>query len=244
MPLLNHFVPPLVASHPWRSFHNAWAATIARQLNEGVLPPSFYAMPTSDFGGPVEIDVATLQEEAVDGKWAPADSGALWMPPAAAMTVAVEFPVLDLIEVQVFHDDGERRLTAAIELISPANKDRPATRKAFAVKCASYLNEGASVVVVDVVTGRRANLHAELVQLLDLDASAEWQSPTQLYANAYRTLAAAGDDSQIQIWHEPLTLGRQLAELPLWLGVDVAVKLDLEKSYMATCHDLRIRLAG
>jgi hypothetical protein len=39
MPLLDHFNPPLNRTHPWRSFHAAWAAAMARLLNQGVLPP-------------------------------------------------------------------------------------------------------------------------------------------------------------------------------------------------------------
>jgi hypothetical protein len=36
MPLLDHFNPPLSRTHPWRSFHGAWAAAMARLLNQGV----------------------------------------------------------------------------------------------------------------------------------------------------------------------------------------------------------------
>jgi len=244
MALLDHFLPPLSISHPWRGFHSAWATAIAKQLNDGILPSRFYAIPNIELGGPVEIDVATLMEDAASVGLKPEDGTALWTPPAAAVAVPVEYPALDLIEVQVFHDEGGPRLTAAVELVSPSNKDRPATRRAFTVKCASYLNQGTSVVVIDVVTNRRANLHAELVRLLDLDAGADWQSPTSLYAAAYRSLTGDNDGAQLQIWPEALTLGLPLPRLPLWLGVDVAVPLDLEQSYMATCRDLRIRLAS
>ncbi len=45
MPLLDHFNPPLNRTHPWRSFHGAWAAAMARLLNQGVLPPGYYRRP-------------------------------------------------------------------------------------------------------------------------------------------------------------------------------------------------------
>ncbi len=63
MPLLDHFNPPLNRTHPWRSFHGAWAAAIARLLNQGVLPAGYYAVPMVDRDGPVEIDVAALREQ-------------------------------------------------------------------------------------------------------------------------------------------------------------------------------------
>src|SRR5947209_18424496 len=91
MPLLDHFNPPLSRSHPWRSFHGAWAAAMARLLNQDVLPPGYYAVPLVDRGGPLEIDVAAPQT---------------WTPPA-----------VEGVEVQVFADDGDPRLAAAVELV-------------------------------------------------------------------------------------------------------------------------------
>ena len=64
MPLMDHFNPPLNRTHPWRSFHGAWAAAMARLLNVGVLPPGYYAVPNVDRDGPIEIDVAALREPA------------------------------------------------------------------------------------------------------------------------------------------------------------------------------------
>jgi hypothetical protein len=44
-------------------------------------------------------------------------------------------------EVLVFSSDGGPTLGAAVELVSPGNKDRHQTRTAFAVKCAAYLQQ-------------------------------------------------------------------------------------------------------
>src|SRR5204863_6552861 len=62
MPLLDHFAAPLNRTHPWRSFHGAWAAAMARLLNQGILPAGHYAVPLIDREGPIEIDVAALRE--------------------------------------------------------------------------------------------------------------------------------------------------------------------------------------
>src|SRR4051794_3873039 len=79
MPLPDHFPPPLSRTHPWRGFHGAWAAAMARLLNAGVLPPGYYAVPFLDRDGPVEIDVATLREFDPAGA---AESVQLWTPTA------------------------------------------------------------------------------------------------------------------------------------------------------------------
>jgi hypothetical protein len=99
------------------------------------------------------------------------------------------------------------------------------------------------VVVVDVVTSRRANFHAEMLRLLDLNGPAAWQSPSDLYAVAYR-VASAEQARRLEAWPEPLAVGSPLPRVPLWLGSDICVPLDLEATYQMTCADLRIRLAG
>jgi hypothetical protein len=242
MPLRNHFVAPLSVSHPWSGFHSAWANAIAQQLNRGLLPPQFYAIPHVQLGGPLEIDVATLEQDQAGNFSTPATATS-WTVPAAPITALVDFTSLDVIEVQVLQDEGGPRLAAAIELVSPANKNRPGHRRAFAVKCVGYLQSGASVIVIDVVTERLANLHAEIMGLLETANGAVWESPTHLYAVAYRTIAAE-EQRQIQAWPAVLTIGAPLPTLPLWLGAEFTIPLDLETSYQTTCADLRIRIGG
>src|SRR5689334_22895335 len=58
-------------------------------------------------------------------------------------------------EVRIFGVERQRQLVAAIEFVSPANKDRPQSRDSFVAKCAALLRKGVSVSVVDLVTLRR-----------------------------------------------------------------------------------------
>lgn len=237
MPLLDHFNPPLSRTHPWRSFHGAWAAAMARLLNQGVLPEGYYAVPLLDRDGPIEIDVAALR-----GQDAPEPDGAApqtWAPPAPGLAVAVELPAVDGVSVQVFADDGDPRLAAAVELLSPRNKDRPQARQAFAVKCVGYLQQGSSVVVVDTVTTRRADLNAAILSLL----RAEGATPEGPSAVSYRAVGREEETQQLQLWPAPLALGQPLPTLPLWIAADFSVPLDLEASYQVTCADLRIAQA-
>src|SRR3954451_9082171 len=113
MPLLDHFHPPLARTHPWRGFHGAWAAAMARLLNAGVLPPGYYAVRFLDSDGPIEIDVAALRESETAG-----EGGIVrpWTPAAPGLVVAVEWPTADDVRVEVFADDGDPQLAAAVEL--------------------------------------------------------------------------------------------------------------------------------
>jgi hypothetical protein len=228
MPLLDHFNSTLSRTHPWRSFHGAWAAAMARLLNQGDLPSGFYAVPLLNRDGPIESDAAAL----VPRTWTPPDSG---------LALTVELFAVDAVEVQVFADDGGPHLSAAIELISPRNKDRPQARQAFAIKCVGYLQQGSSVVVVDTVTTRRADLNAAILSLLGVETEAAVKPG--LSAVSYRAVDYQKETQQLQTWPAPLSLGQPLPTLPLWIAADFAVPLDLEASYRATCADLRIRPA-
>jgi hypothetical protein len=241
MPLLDHFHPPLRGPRRWEGFHHAWAANIAQQLNQDVLPTGYFAESEISLGPNLEIDVAAWEATPAQAAvQTTATAAAVWAPSRPALAFAVDFAHLDVCEVRVYEELGGAELRAAIELVSPANKDRPSHRRTFTAKCAGYLRHGVSVVIVDVVTERSADLHAELVEALDAAVpEAAWQSPTGLYAVAYRPVPAR-DRPRVEAWPEALVLGRPLPVLPLWLTVDACVPLRLEESYVTTCTGLRI----
>jgi hypothetical protein len=130
-------------------------------------------------------------------------------------------------------------LVAAIELVSPGNKDRAAHRQAFAVKCASYLSQGISLIVIDIVTGRRANLHNEIMRALGHGEAFALPSETVLYTVAYRPIVRDGSE-QIEVWPSPLEVGRPLPTLPLALNAEHCVPVDLEKTYTVACRRRRL----
>jgi hypothetical protein len=240
MPLLEHFRPPLSVTHPWKGFHSAWANAITNGLNE-VLPEGYYAIPEVPLGDQIEIDVATFES----GDPNPSASGvatAVWAPPRPRLTVQVDFSRVQGVAVHVFQDEGGPQLRAAIELVSPANKDRPRSRLTFAAKCVGYLERGVAVIVLDTVTGRRANLHAEIAQALEAAEGLAWDSPTNLYAVAYRVVSRQGQ-TEVEAWPETLVVGKELPVVPLWIGADLSLPLPLETSYMAACRALRIAVA-
>ncbi len=156
------------------------------------------------------------------------------------LTLAVEWPNIDDVRVEIVSDEGEPRLAAAIELVSPRNKDRPRAREAFAEKCADHLRRGCGVVVVDVVTTRRADLHFELLVALEIESTSDVSG--QLSAMSYRSVGHERD-GQLLIWPAILEIGVPLPTLPLWLGAELAVPLDLEASHSAACVDLRVKRA-
>jgi hypothetical protein len=239
MPLLDHFHPPLHGPRRWEGFHHSWAAFIAKQLNEDALPPHYFAESEISIGPELEVDVATLESPQRNGK-NKGTATLTWTPPRPKLAVAVDFSRLDSYEIRVFQDlGGGAELRAAIELVSPANKDRPGSRQTFAAKCAGYLQHGVSVVIVDVVTSRSANLHADLFDTLEVKRRSTWESPTGLYVVSYRPVTTR-KRPRVEVWPETLELGEPLSTMPLWLSLDLSVPVRFEESYVATCKSLRI----
>lgn len=230
MPLLDHFHPPLSERRHWHSFHNAWATYLASQLN-AILPAGYFAEANVQFG--VEIDVAALQEPGVAG----VEPG--WTPPLPQASHPFEMAGV-VVEVQLFSRSGGPQLAGAIELLSPANKDRPAHRDAFVAKCVTYLQAGVGLVVVDVVTERPADLHREL--LLRLGMADPGPGPT-LSGSAFRPVERDGV-RVLDVWREPLAVGQVLPTLPLWLRGGLCLPVELEATYERTCREQRVQPAA
>lgn len=238
MPLLDHFHPPLSEIRSREGFHSHWTSSLAAQLNVGLLPPRHFAEPQVSRGR-VEVDVATDRLPVVNGASstpasAPSSGGVatvtvpVWAPPAPAWEMdavfAPEFRVL------VISNQAGPTLVGAIELVSPANKARPAARRAFAMKCLNYLNAGIGLIVVDVVTERLANLHDEMTRLIIGDAP-RFPDEVASYATAYRPFRRA-DEDKVAVWPVTLAVGDLLPALPLWLrDVEDPVRVDLEAAY-------------
>jgi hypothetical protein len=241
MPLLDHFHPPLSQRRPWESFHATWSSALADHLNRDVLPSGYIALEQVHRGPAIEIDIGTFTEPAeatTNGAGGTATTThTVWTPAAPPVVLPGTFP--EQYTIEILSTEGGRTLVAAIELVSPGNKDRAEKRRLFAAKCATYLARGVGLVVVDIVSSRQGNLHNELVELLGLDAAFRMAGATLLYAVAYRPLRQDSND-QIDAWPMSLQLGQPLPTVPLSLAADCCLAVDLEKAYLDACQRRRV----
>ncbi len=60
-----------------------------------------------------------------------AEGGTVTLISAPTLTVPADLSTLDDYEVRIYDTDPYRTFVAAIEIVSPANKDRPETRDQF-----------------------------------------------------------------------------------------------------------------
>jgi hypothetical protein len=243
MALHDHFRPPLSVRRHWHAFHNAWATYIAADLNQR-LPEGYFAESNVQFA--IEIDVATFEEPGLTridavapGEYIDSLStgvGVEWVAPAPTQTLTIAL-MDETVEILVFNQAAGPTLTGVLELVSPANKDRPAHRAAFISKCAAYLQQGIGLMIIDIVTDRRVNLHNDLVTRLCSASVVPWQA--DLYVVSYRPVQRAEQPS-LDVWQAPVALGHALPLIPLWLRGHLCVPVPLDITYERTCREQRI----
>ena len=243
MPLRDHFRLPVSKKASWEGFHATWPTCIVQQLRN-LLPPGFVAEPRVHLGTLMEIDVGALEMDdwpQEGGSIAHGNGGtatATWTDTIPTVAVDTDPPDEYEYEVRIFDAERERQLVAAIEFVSPANKDRPESRDSFVAKCSALLRKGVAVSVVDLVTIRRFNLYAQLMEFVGHPDPTMTDGPS-IYAASCRWFTK-GTRARLEAWSHTLTVGESLPKLPLWLSDSQVVSLDLEPSYEQACHDLWI----
>jgi len=242
MPLRDHFRPPLSARASWEGLHGGWPMVIVQQLGKK-LPDQYIVEPRVHLGAQVEIDVATFEQDGAGAAHAQADrtsvAAVAWAPAEPSLTIETDLADFDEYAVRVYDLRRGRRLVAAVEIISPGNKDRAENRSQFTAKCAALLRQGVSLVLVDLVTVRKSNLYAELLRMIGTRDPAIGDEPPATYAVACRW-RPRGASRCLDVWNHALAIGQPLPCLPLWLTGELAIPLDLEASYEQTCRDLRL----
>jgi hypothetical protein len=121
------------------------------------------------------------------------------------------------------------RLIAAIELISPRNKDRPSACMAYTGAYAAYLLRGVHLLLVDV---HRRPLSFSFADRIAQELELEQPPCPAPVAVAYRVgELAPGGGRFLALWRRPLTVGSPLPTMRLPLSLQESVSVDLEETY-------------
>ena len=238
MPLRDHFRSPVNDTHSWDEVHGQWPGEIVRDLTT-ILPVGYRAAPKVHLGSPFEVDVSAygLNQEAVAVRDAATDTQTALSP---TFTVEADLPEPDEYEVRIYDSARGRQLVAAIEIVSPANKDRAEARELFVGKVAALLHQDVCVALVDLVSVRQTNLYADLLsQLRRVDPQLA-PIPPHLYAVTLRLRRSPNHRPMLDAWFHAMTIGQPLPTIPIWLSLDRQVMLPLETSYQETCRILGI----
>jgi hypothetical protein len=210
-----------------------------------LLPDDFTAEPRVPLGSYFEIDVCAYEDDEPKKPWVSSKGAsggvatATWAPPQPTFTTDADLAEQYEYEVLVYDQSRGRHLVAAVEIVSPANKDRPENRRALVTKCAALLQQGVCVSLIDLVTTRQFNLYSDLLDLLGRSDPAFTPDPPSIYAVTCRC-RKIGRTPKLATWAYPLAVGQPLPTLPIWLCDELHVALELEASYEETCRVLRI----
>ena len=218
----------------WPGVHDGWAYEIVRHLKPRLpepyrarlgATPKMVQLGTADPDAQVEriTDPAALQQED-----AAEPAGAVV---TAEPDVEVVVPALETeTAVYVSH---RGRLIAAVELLSPANKDRPARREATFLRYSGYLRDGVNLVLIDVHP--RPDRPTVADRFSDEFGLNRPRLPAP-YAAVYRVGEEADPGRYLAAWQFPLTVGGTLPVVPVPLTVHRSVALDLEPTYNAAAE--------
>ena len=214
----------------WDSVHPFWLAYLIEWIQPR-LPEGYKAL----LGG-----VPALTVESGNGK--PDVSVRKWGPEMPAKVVATDTgrrpdleanAVFRLDPQRAVHIDFHGQLIAAIEIVSPRNKDRADAKETYSNRYLGYLRLGVHLMVVDVLPRPKGFSFSDAITnglgLLDL---APLPPP---FAASYRVgeVVPVGNDmgSLVALWRRSLQVGQPLPTLPLPLNVHSAVSIDLEETY-------------
>jgi hypothetical protein len=214
----------------WDSVHPFWLAYLVEWIQPR-LPEGYKAF----LGGVPALTVAS-------GNGKPDVSVRKWRPAAPAEEVAADTAVLEpdleasatirLDPQPAVHIDFHGQLIAAIELVSPRNKDRADAKETYTNRYLSYLRLGVHLMLVDVLPRPRGFSFSDAITT-NLGLALPPLPPP--FASAYRVgeVVPVGDDmgSLFGLWRRPLAVGQPLPSLPLPLSVHRAIVIDLEETY-------------
>jgi len=225
-----------VSHGTWHAFHLSWISEIQEALNDGRMPPDYYAQ-AEQIAGPMGPDVLTLQEpdspssngkpdvasDAGDGGVAVATA-----PPRTRLTAETEMNdyVLKRRTIVVRHNSGDR-IIALLEIVSPGNKSAQHAIDSFVEKAQESLYRGYHLLIVDLFPpGPRDpnGIHGAIWRKLS-------DEPFALPPGEPLTLVAYSAGQRKKAYIEPTAVGKSLIDMPLFLTPDRYVNVPLEETY-------------
>jgi hypothetical protein len=219
-----------VPSGLFHHFHQDWSIEIARTLNRGHLPKGFSAL-VEQRSGPREGDVLSI--EGTRRSKAVGDH--------AGNVATLDAPVTRIVRSTSKRIHSERanrilvrhhlgRIVAAIEILSAGNKDSRAALRDFVDKTIDFLRAGIHLLVIDLFPPTPRDPTGIHKIIWDEILEEEFAFP----AGKDRILVSYKTGPEQFAYIEPVAVGDDLPNMPLFLTYDMHVKVPLEATYQAT----------
>jgi hypothetical protein len=211
----------------WSSLHIVWQA----QLLDWVQPrlPTGYraylgsvpALTIDIPNGRPDVGVRRWEPSSTDGAMSVVSSGS---PEPDTEAVAV----FELDSQTAIHIDLHGRLVAAIEIVSPRNKDRPDARERYLGRYLGYVRQGIHLLLLDVLPRPADFSFADTIAASLAFPQEPCPAP---FAVSYRVGEPVPDGTVLGIWRRPVHVGEMLPTIPLALTVRESIGIDLEHTY-------------
>ena len=226
-----------VSAGTFHHFHTLWIAHLTEALNAGLLPGGYYAM-AEQHARMMIADILTLQHNDRTAA-EPLDSGSVAVaeaPPRVSrkMTLSPSAAYRRTRRTIAIRHSSDHRIVALLEIVSPANKDRPTSVGEFVDKAVSALDSGIHLLVIDLHPPGRHDPHGIHGAIWDGMGSAdEEELPDKPFvADKLLTLAAYVSRELPEAYVEPIAVGDTLPDMPLFLDWDRYVNVPLERTYL------------
>jgi hypothetical protein len=217
----------------WDGVHHLWISEVLRWVKPR-MPAPYRAYigtaPTVAIGATDGKPDVSVNREAGSANGTPQ-----LVTSADAEEPDVEVAVALIDPATTLFVEAEGRLIAAVEIISPRNKDRPSARANYTSRYVGYLSEGVQLLLVDV---HRRPLGFSFPDAIGNELQMQPHACPTPCAVSYRVgEPAATGGRYLGIWRRPLTVDAPLPNVWLPLTVDLRVPVDLEKTYMLAAAD-------
>lgn len=232
---------PTIPIHDWsripaglfHDFHQSWCIYIKTALNSGLLPKGLSAL-VGQRAGSREGDVLTIESWSRSLETGPEGTGGL---------LTVEAPQTSIVrasEREIYAERASRivvrhhlgRIVAAIEIVSPGNKDSKASLREFVDKALDFLREGVHLLVVDLFPPTPRDPFGIHKAVWDEICEEEFR----ISAGKDRILASYEAGEVRSAYVEPIGVGDVLPAMPLFLLPGVHLKVPLESTYQNAWH--------
>ena len=228
-----------VRANRFHHFHQRWMVEICDGLNAGRLPPGYFAMVEQITGGP-EPDVVALELGPPN---APSPLGGVAVavqPPKARFITRSEAAgyARKASRITIRHPDGD--VVAAIEIVSPGNKDSKPAVRTFARKAVEFLEAGIHLLIIDLFPPSRRDPQGIHKLIWDRIRDESFTLPS----DKPLTVAAYAAGNEVVAYVDPVAVGDSLPEMPIFLTTDRYVKCPLEATYQTAWEKFPTPLKG
>lgn len=205
----------------WDGVRHLWITELAHWLRSH-LPNGCRAY----LGWPpaLTLDAGIYPDAVRDGRQSAAQD--CWsVPPPDEHAVAL-FDTDPQLAIHVYH---RGKLVAAMELVSPRNKDRPSARTQYTARYLGHLVQGINLMLIDVLPRPAGFSFADAIARESQFQSEPLPPPGVVSYSVGGPTATTG--RFLDIWRRPLSVGAALPSVPLALTADLALPIDLDGTY-------------